>query len=171
MNFDKESKSRKNIFFFFLKFFSVGGGGGGGGSRWLEGGGLWTQQLWELSFLYATHRQDLFYITIKYHDNIPKSFKVIMGKWNCIWNNQGEITRKVWKWELPFLYTTHCQYLFYISVKYHVIYQRVFKLWTAMKLHLKQIRGNNSTSMKVRVAILVCDTSSRPVLYNCKVSW
>ena len=26
--------------------------------------------------LYATHRQDLFYITVKYHDNIPKGFQV-----------------------------------------------------------------------------------------------
>ena len=29
-----------------------------------------------------------------------------------------------------------------------------------MKLHLKPSRGNSSESMKVRVAILVCDTSS-----------
>ena len=26
----------------------------------------------ELSLLYATHRHDLFYITVKYHQNIPK---------------------------------------------------------------------------------------------------
>ena len=39
-----------------------------------------------------------------------------------------------------------------------------------MKLHLKQSRGNNSESMKVRVAILVHNTLSRPVLHICKVS-
>ena len=39
-----------------------------------------------------------------------------------------------------------------------------------MKLHLKQSRGNNSESMKAKVAILVRDTSPRPVLHNCKVS-
>ena len=38
------------------------------------------------------------------------------------------------------------------------------------KLHLKQSRGNNSESMKVRVAILVPDIVSRCVLHNCKVS-
>ena len=38
------------------------------------------------------------------------------------------------------------------------------------KLHLKQSRGNNSESMKARVAILVSNTSSRCVLHNCEVS-
>ena len=31
----------------------------------------------ELSFLYVTHRHDLFYITVKYHQNIPHGFQVI----------------------------------------------------------------------------------------------
>ena len=31
----------------------------------------------ELSFLYATHRHDLFYITVKYHQNIPNGIHVI----------------------------------------------------------------------------------------------
>ena len=31
----------------------------------------------ELSFLYATHRHDLFYITVKYHQNIPNGIQVI----------------------------------------------------------------------------------------------
>ena len=38
----------------------------------------------ELSFLYATHCQDLFNITVKYHDNIPKGFQVIERTRNCI---------------------------------------------------------------------------------------
>ena len=29
----------------------------------------------ELSFLYATHHQDMFYITVKCHANIPKGIK------------------------------------------------------------------------------------------------
>ena len=28
----------------------------------------------ELSFMYATHRHDLFYINVKYHDYIPNGF-------------------------------------------------------------------------------------------------
>ena len=39
------------------------------------------------------------------------------------------------------------------------------------KLHLKPSRWNNSESMKARDAILVCDTSSWPVLHNYEVSW
>ena len=38
----------------------------------------------ELSFLYTTHRQDLFYITVKYHDNIPKGIQVMEQTGNCI---------------------------------------------------------------------------------------
>ena len=74
---------------------------------------------WELSFLYVTHCHDLFYITVKYHDYIPNSFQVMERTQKCIWNHQGEITQKVWKWELSFLYVTHCHDLFYITVKYH----------------------------------------------------
>ena len=72
----------------------------------------------ELSFLYATHHHDLFYITVKYHDYIPNSFQVMERTRNCIWNHQGEITQKVWKWELSFLYGTHRHDLFYILRKY-----------------------------------------------------
>ena len=38
-------------------------------------------------------------------------------------------------------------------------------------LHLKSLREKNSESMKARFVILVCDTSSWPVLHNCEVSW
>ena len=108
---------------------------------------------------------------MKFHDNIPKGIEVMEWSRNCIWNHKGEISEKVWKWELSFYYTTHCHDLFYISVKYHVIYQRVLKLWSRHILHQKSTRGNNSESMKVRVVILVCDTSAWPVLPNCEVSW
>ena len=89
--------------------------------------GIWNHQgeiiqkvwKWELLFLNATYRQDLFYITVKYHENLPKNFQVIEQTRNCIWNNQGEITQKVWKWELSFLYVTHSHDLFYITVEYH----------------------------------------------------
>ena len=80
-----------------------------------------TQKVWkqDLSFLYATHRHDLFYIAVKYHDNIPKGIQIIEQTRNCIWNHQGEITQKVGQQELPCLYATHCHDLFYITIKYH----------------------------------------------------
>ena len=83
--------------------------------------GVITQKIWQrgISFLYATHRHDLFYITMKYHQNNPNGFQVMEGTRHCIWNNQGEITQKVWKWELSFSYVTHRHDLFYITVKYH----------------------------------------------------
>ena len=38
----------------------------------------------ELSFLYATYRHDLFYITVKYHDYIPKGIQVTEQTGICI---------------------------------------------------------------------------------------
>ena len=38
----------------------------------------------KLSFLYATHRHDLFYITLKYHSNIPNGFQVIERTQKCL---------------------------------------------------------------------------------------
>ena len=41
----------------------------------------------ELSFLYATHRHDLFYIIVKYHQNFPNGFQVIERTQKCLWTD------------------------------------------------------------------------------------
>ena len=38
----------------------------------------------ELSFLYATHRHDLFYVTVKYHQTIPNGIQVIERARKCL---------------------------------------------------------------------------------------
>ena len=38
----------------------------------------------ELLFLYATHRHGVFYITLKYHQNIPKGIQVIERARKCL---------------------------------------------------------------------------------------
>ena len=38
----------------------------------------------ELSFLYATHRNDLFYISVKYHQSIPNGIQVIERTRKCL---------------------------------------------------------------------------------------
>ena len=38
----------------------------------------------ELSFLYVTHCHDLFYITVKYHQNIPNGIQVVEQTWKCL---------------------------------------------------------------------------------------
>ena len=47
----------------------------------------------ELSFLYVTHRHDLFYITVKYHQNTPNSIQVIEQTQKCLhtdgWTDDG----------------------------------------------------------------------------------
>ena len=45
----------------------------------------------ELSFLYATHRHDLFYITVKYHQNIPNGIQVIKRTRKCL-RTDGQMT-------------------------------------------------------------------------------
>ena len=69
------------------------------------------------------------------------------------------------------MYATHCHDLFYITVKYHDYIPKGIQVTErTRKLQLKPSRGNNSESMTGRVVILVRDTSSWPVLQNCKVS-
>ena len=73
----------------------------------------------ELSFLYVTAHLVLFYISAKYHQNIPKGIPVTEQTRNLFQTKQREITPKVRKPELSFLYKTHRLVLFYISTKYH----------------------------------------------------
>ena len=47
----------------------------------------------QLLFLYAIHRHDLFYITVKYHDYIPKGIQVTERTRICIKIIKGEITK------------------------------------------------------------------------------
>ena len=105
--------------------------------------GAITQKVWrwELPFLYATHRQDLFYITVKNHDNIPKGFQVMERTRDCIWNHQGEITQEVWKPELPFLYPPHCHDLFFIAVKYHDNIPKSIQVTEQKQICIKSIKG------------------------------
>ena len=73
----------------------------------------------EMSFLYATCCLILFYISAKYHRNIPKGIPVTEQTRNLFQTKQREITPKVRKPELSFLYVTGYLGLFYISTKYH----------------------------------------------------
>ena len=69
--------------------------------------------------MYAIHRHDLFYITVKYHDCIPKGIQVTERTGICVKSIKVEITKKALKGKLLFLYETHRHDLFYITVKYH----------------------------------------------------
>ena len=100
----------------------------------------------KLSFLYVTCRLVLFFITYKYHQNIPENVRltewtlnqcIISVKYakyhrnipkgipvteqtrNLFQTKQRELTPKVRKAELSFLYPTRHLVLFYISTKYH----------------------------------------------------
>ena len=109
---------------------------------------------------------------MKYHDYIPNGIQVTERKRNCVWNNRGEITQKVWKRELLFLYAIHCHDRFYITVKYHDYISKGIQVMKRTRNCIKKHqRGNNSESTKGKVVILVRDTSSRPVLHKYEVSW
>ena len=69
----------------------------------------------ELSILYATCHLVLFYISAKYHRNIPKGIPVTEQTRNLFQTKQREITPKVRKPELSLLYVTHHLVLFYIT--------------------------------------------------------
>ena len=73
----------------------------------------------ELSFLYTTGHLVLFYISVKYHRNIPKGIRVTKQTQNLFQIKQRVITPKVRKPELSILYAIHHFVLIYISTKYH----------------------------------------------------
>ena len=146
--------------FFFFFFFFFGGGGGGGG--WGGGGGgnkrIQIQKSRIFFFLFggggggryvnksreSCHfLQDTFSKPVCHNWNIQKDIQFMEQTWNYIWNLQGEITQKVCKWELSFLYLTHHQDVFYITVKYHdkIRYQRVFRLWSGHEIASETIKG------------------------------
>ena len=73
----------------------------------------------------------------------------------------GEITQKVLKRELPFLYATHRHDLFYITVKYHDYIPKGIQVTERTQICIKKYqRGENSKSIKARALIFVRDTSS-----------
>ena len=55
-------------------------------------------------FLYTTHNHDLFYSTVQFHENNPDG---IQNRDQCCLDNCGEISHKVCKQRLSFLYATH----------------------------------------------------------------
>ena len=69
--------------------------------------------------MYAAHCHDMFYITVKYHDYIPKGIHVTEWTRICIKSMKGEIAQKALKRGLSFLYVTHRHDLFYITVMYY----------------------------------------------------
>ena len=73
----------------------------------------------ELSFLYATCCLVLFYISAKFHQNIPKGIRVTKRTRNLFQINKRVITPKVRKPELSILYATYHLVLIYNSTKYH----------------------------------------------------
>ena len=96
MNFDKESKSRKKI--------AVGGGGGSYGRYEHE-----SRHILYTQHIVTTSTEPYSFMKI-----ILTVFKIALQL-----KNQEEITQKVCKQELSFLFATHCHDLFYITVKYH----------------------------------------------------
>ena len=67
----------------------------------------------------VTCRLVLFYISIRYHQNILKGIPVTEQTRNLFQTKQREITPKVKKPDLSFLYVTCGLVLFYICTKYH----------------------------------------------------
>ena len=82
----------------------------------------------ELLLMYMTRHLVLFYISTKYHQNILQGICVTERTQNLYQTKQQEITPKVRKQELSFLFLICRLVLFYISNKYHKISQQVCDL-------------------------------------------
>ena len=123
----------------------------------------------ELLFLYATSHVILFYISTKYHHNILKGVCVTEQMGNQFQTQEGEITPKVRKPKLSFLYVAGHLVLFYISTKYH---QNIPKGYSTYRADTKSLHNHSQIQQreimpKVRkaVVIFVSHTLSCSVLY------
>ena len=101
---------------------------------------------------------------------MPKGIHVTKQTRNQIQTQEGEIIPKVRNLKVAFLHVTRHLVLFYISTpKYHKNIPRVIDLQSGHKINVKSLsnirKGDNAKSKKPRVVILVCNTSSRPVLH------
>ena len=128
----------------------------------------------QLSFLYATRRLVLFYISTKYHKIFQRVFDLQNGhqinglslsnmtKADNAESKKGRVVILVRDTSsgpvLPF-----CQ----VPSKYSIGYS---SYRADEKSILNKTQGDNSKSKKARVVILVCDTSSGPVLHFYQVS-
>ena len=83
---------------------------------------------------------------------------------------QREITPKVRKAELSFLYVTHRLVLFYISIEYNQNIPKGIGVRADRKFISNKAKGNNSKSKKARVVIFVDKMLSCPVLHFYQVS-
>ena len=94
----------------------------------------------ELSFLFATRRLALLYISTKYHQNIPKGIRVTERTRNLFQTKQRDVTPKVRKPELSLLYVTRHLVLFYILPSIIKIFQRVYKLQSGQEVLCRRQR-------------------------------
>ena len=133
----------------------------------------------ELSFLYVTRCLVLLYISTKYHKIFQKGIQLTERTRNqCIITvkyKQKEITPKVRKAELSFLYAKHRLFLFYISTKYHQNIPKGIRLTERTRnqciITVKYNKGKITPKLrKVVLSFLVRDTSFCPVLHFYQVS-
>ena len=77
----------------------------------------------------------LFYSSTRYHQNILKGILVAEQTRNLFQTKQREITPKIRKPGLSFLYSTRRLVLFYISIKCPKIFQKVFDLQSGHEIN------------------------------------
>ena len=90
----------------------------------------------DLSFLCSAHPIIMFYIFMKFHENISNDFKIQSGYESMVemanFNIQRATTLKVGKQQLRFICSAHCLMVFNNCVKFHENMSSGFKVmkWT-----------------------------------------
>ena len=80
----------------------------------------------------------MFYSSTKYHQNIVKGIQVTEQTQNQIQTQKGEMTPKVIKPELSFLFATRHLILFYSSTKYHQNIPKDVTEWTQNQIKTQE---------------------------------
>ena len=125
----------------------------------------------ELCFLCMTHRLIVLYNCIMFHLNSLNGCQFTEWTRNSIANDQREITPKLSKAELWFLFMTHCLIVLYKCMKFPPNSFNSVKLTERTRNYIYlYYKGNNLKNVHARVMVLVHDTSSQCALQMYEVS-
>ena len=114
----------------------------------------------------------MLYISMKFHEHIFNSFRVIERTRNYQCQISKGNNSKLCTQELCFfLCSARRLMMLYISIKFHENILNDFQVIERTRnYHCRISKGNNSKTVQTRVTVLVLSTSSDDALYFYKVS-
>ena len=121
----------------------------------------------ELWFLFMTHRLIVLYNCVKLHLNNFNGCQLTERTRNCIANDQREITPKISKTELWFLFMTHRLIVLYNCMKFHLNNLNGCQLTERTRKRIANDQREITPKISKAELWFLCMTRRLNVLYKC----